>query len=147
MAKSLKMDFSKLREELNVAADIMGDAIQRGVEDVLDEWRADAVDVAPIAPSGGTLRRSISVGKVKRDGINVRGDITANAIEVAPRGKWAGRRFNYAYYIHEKDAGGKKLRTPGTEKKFLDVALDRKEKRWIDDIETEVRDALKGRGW
>jgi hypothetical protein len=141
MARSFEIDLSQFIADIEDAAEAIADGAKRGMHDALDEWKREATDLAPI--DKGTLRRSISVGEIEQNGLNMTAEISANATEKSR----SGRRFNYAYYIHEKDAGGKKLRTPGTEKKFLDVALDRNEAKWIRDIESEIKDEIKRKGW
>lgn len=140
MPRSLELDLTGFLRDLDVAAETIADAAKRGMHDALDDWKREAVDVAPI--DKGTLRRSIAVGEINGEGVNLTGEVVANAIE-----KSGGRRFNYAYYIHEKDAGGKKLRTPGTEKKFLDIPAEKHGDEWLRNIENEIADELKRKGW
>lgn len=141
MARSLEIDVSRFTQALEDAAAAIADGAKRGMHDALDDWKRKATDIAPIDKS--TLRRSITIGEINQNGLSMEGDISANATEQSR----SGRRFNYAYYIHEQDAGGKTLRVPGTEKQFLDVALQRNERKWIDGIEREIEDELRRRGW
>lgn len=141
MARNFELDLTRFLHAVDDAAEAIADGAKRGMHDALDEWKRVATDLAPIHKT--TLRRSITVGEINGDGLDLTGEITANAIEKSRSGK----RFNYAYYIHEKDAGGKKLRVPGTEKKFLDVALERNQDGWMRDIESEIDDELKRKGW
>jgi hypothetical protein len=108
---------------------------------VLNEWRADAVDIAPLEE--GILRSTITVGEIVGSGINLEGSVSANATVKTK----SGRRFNYAYYIHEANAGGKQLRTPGTVKRFLEVAAKKNEAKWQTDIEREIQVSLREQGW
>lgn len=140
MAKSFEIDLASLLRGLDVAIESVADGAKRGMHGALDDWQAKARDLAPIDKT--TLRRSISVGEIEQSGANLSGEITANATEV--HGK---KRFNYAYYIHENNAGGKSLRVPGTEKQFLDVALEQNDKKWIRGIETEIKEEIKRKGW
>ncbi|MCM3784317.1 HK97 gp10 family phage protein [Neobacillus mesonae] len=140
MAFSLEFDISKLMRALDGADEFIADATVRGMHDALDEWKRESVDIAPIDKS--TLRRSITTSDIKREGDGYVGEISANATERGRKG-----RFNYAYYIHEEDAGGKSLRTPGTEKKFLDIPAQKHGDKWMRDIENEIEDEFKARGW
>jgi len=104
------------------------DATARGM------LNAESVDAAPIDTSN--LRRQITA-EVFTEGDSTGVEITANATR-------GSRRFNYAYYIHEEDAGGANV---NGEKKFLDKpALDNKEK-WADWIEREIESELRRAGW
>lgn len=105
-----------------------------GLTDVKNDWKAESVDIAPIDTSN--LRQQIAA-EVFTEGNDAGVEITANATR-------GSRRFNYAYYIHEEDAGGANV---NGEKKFLDKpALDNKEK-WADWIEREIESELRRAGW
>ncbi|MCD9024317.1 HK97 gp10 family phage protein [Cohnella silvisoli] len=136
-----ELDLSKFASMFDSAAEVIEKAARTGMHDALDEWKADAVDVAPIEE--GTLRQTISVGDINGAGLNLSGSVSANAV-VKSR---SGRRFNYAYYIHEANAGDKRLRTPGTVKRFLEVPLKKNEAKWQADIEREIQTGLDGAGW
>ncbi|CAM2951617.1 HK97 gp10 family phage protein [Paenibacillus sediminis] len=140
MAEALEFDVSALLRLVDGSADVIEEAAKRGMHDALDAWKRESVDIAPL--DEGTLRRSITVGEIERNGNEFTGEITANAVVQSSKG-----RFNYAYYIHEEDAGGKSLRAPGTEKKFLDIPAQQNGKKWLADIENEIKSELKGMGW
>lgn len=141
MSRGFDIDLRRLQRALNEAPESILRGAIRGMHDVLDEWKAESVDIAPIDTS--TLRRSILPSRIRRlRGLNLVADITANAIEVTRRG-----RFNYAYYIHEQNAGGKRLRTPGTVKKFLEVPLEQNDEKWVRHIENEIHAELRRDGW
>lgn len=141
MSLSFEFDLSKLTDLIEKSPEVAAKAARIGLHDALDEWKADSVDIAPL--DEGTLRRAITVGDIEQSGgLNMSGEISANATVQSKRG-----RFNYAYYIHEEDAGGKNLITPGTEKKFLEIPGKKNEKRWADNIEKEIRDGLDKAGW
>lgn len=142
MVRDFELDLSRFTRALNDAADTIADGAKRGMHDVLDEWRVKAIDVAPLEKS--TLRRSFGKNEVSGEGLDITGEFTVNTTEKSKR---TGKRFNYAYYIHEKDAGGKKLRHPGTVKKFLDEPLKQNEGKWLKDIEDEIESELKRKGW
>lgn len=141
MALSFDFDISQLAELIEKSPEIAAEAARLGMHDVLDAWKADAVDVAPI--DEGTLRRTITVGEIEGTGANLTGSISANAVVKTK----SGQRFNYAYYIHEEDAGGKNLRTLGTVKQFLDEPAKKNERKWQRHIEDEIKSGLEGAGW
>jgi len=139
--KSLELDISRFIHALEDAVETVADAAKRGMHDALDEWKAESVDVAPIDKS--TLRRSIHVGEISGDGANLTGEVVANAIESNK-----GRRFNYAYYLHEVAPGkGINTRTPGTTLKFLDQPAEKHGDKWLREIEAEIESELKRKGW
>ncbi|MGF9711626.1 HK97 gp10 family phage protein [Paenibacillus naphthalenovorans] len=151
MARSLEIDMSAFVKALEQAPEIVGEAAKRGLHDALDEWKRESTDLAPLSKGGGTLRRGIST-EVNGAGLDLSGEITAVAVEVAERGKWAGRRFNYAYYIHEVHPNkfGKTFKRPstsGTIPEFLDKPADDNGEKWVRDIESEIKDELKRKGW
>lgn len=133
------LDMEKYSEALDKAADTISEGLERGLWYGLATWRAEAVDLAPI--DKGTLRRSIW-SYVEGDGMDLTGEIGANATS-----KTKGKRFNYAYYIHENGAGGKKLRQSWAEKKFLDVSFERHKSAILGEIEYGIDEALRKQGW
>jgi hypothetical protein len=142
MTISFEFNLDKFAAALEKAPDIIGQAARTGMHDALDEWKADAVDIAPI--DEGTLRRSITVGEIEGSGLSIEGSVSANATVKSKSG-----RFNYAYYIHEgfMRADGKKLRAPGTVEEFIDVPAKKNEAKWQSGIEREVQDGLDKAGW
>ncbi|EMT54716.1 hypothetical protein I532_03890 [Brevibacillus borstelensis AK1] len=140
MARELTIDFSKFAEALEKVPETVFKAAKRGMHDALDEWRQEAVDIAPL--DKGTLRRGIDT-RIEGDGLDMVGEVTAIAIEDSP--KWP--RFNYAYYLHEVKGKITNPTTPGTEAKFLDLPAKENEKKWVREIENEIRRELKKDGW
>lgn len=140
MALSFDFDISRLAELIEKSPEVAAEAARTGMHDVLDAWEREAVDVAPI--DEGTLRKTITVEQIEGTGANLTGSISANAVVKSRSG-----RFNYAYYIHEEDAGGKKLRTPGTVKQFLDEPAKKNERKWQQHIEDEIQSGLERAGW
>jgi len=134
MAGEFYFDSGLMSQALARSIDATARGLQNGLTDVKNDWKAESVDAAPIDTSN--LRQQI-VAEVFTEGTGSGVEITANATR-------GSRRFNYAYYIHEENAGGANV---NGEKKFLDKpAQDNKEKwaRWIEDeIESELRRA----GW
>ena len=126
---SIRVDLNSLHQLLRSSADSVEQGAKAGLEDIRDEWVADAVDIAPL--DKGALRAAID-GQV--DGLTV--TVMGNALQ---------GDFNYGYYIHELNAGGKSLKHPGTEKKFLDNSFD--EKKFEKILEDEIQRRLKGAGW
>lgn len=136
---SLDLDFDKFMKSVELSKEAVMEGAKTGMHDALDRWQADAIDVAPL--DKGTLRQSIKQEKVKIEDGEIVGGLSANAIEVSRSG-----RFNYAYYIHEKDAGGKSLRHPGTVKKFLEDPLRRNENKYAGLVEKQIEAEIKRRG-
>ena len=144
MTKEFELDLSKFQQALKKAPEIMYEAAKTGMHDALDDWVVQAKDVAPIAPKhGGTLRRGIKSEGVKEEENELIGEVSSVAIERDKK----GNDFNYAYYIHELDAGGKQLRTPGTVKKYLDESAKQHQDKWMQWIEEEIEKSLKDAGW
>lgn len=139
MEISFDLDFGRFLKAIEESPEAVMDGAKRGMHDVLDDWQAEAIDIAPL--DKGTLRRSITQQPLDVSNGEIIGEITANAIEVSKKG-----RFNYAYYIHEMDAGGKDLRHPGTEKKFLEVPAKRNEKKYAGLVEDQIAEELKRKG-
>lgn len=131
--------------EFYFESDIMARAIERsidatargmlnGLTDVKNDWKAESVDAAPIDTSN--LRQQI-VAEVFTEGTGPGVEITANATR-------GSRRFNYAYYIHEEDAGGANV---NGEKKFLDRPAQQNQEKWARWIEEEIGSELRRAGW
>lgn len=136
---SFTLDLGKLLKAVRQSPEAAGRGAKLALGDIKDDWVRGAVDLAPIDSSN--LRRQIK-GTTGGIGLNKYVEVEANATQDT-----GGKRFNYAYYIHEQNAGGRTLRLAGAEKKFLDAALERRKaeyKRWLEeDIKAELRKA----GW
>lgn len=128
---SFGRDISRLITALQEMPDAVKVGGERALSDIKDDWILEARDVAPL--DTGNLRRQMD-GEIENNELVV----SANAVNA--------NHFNYAYYIHEQDAGGKSLRMPGTVKKFLDKSAAERTEDWLDWIEDEVGDELKRRG-
>lgn len=134
MAGEFYFESNGLAQAMERSIDATARGMMNGLTDVKNDWKAESVDIAPIDTSN--LRQQIAA-EVFTEGDNTGVEITANATR-------GSRRFNYAYYIHEEDAGGANV---NGEKKFLDKpALDNKEK-WADWIEREIESELRRAGW
>ncbi|RDV27778.1 hypothetical protein [Lysinibacillus capsici] len=105
-----------------------------GLTDVKNDWKAESIDIAPIDTSN--LRQQIAA-EVFTEGNEKGVEISANATRGA-------RRFNYAYYIHEEDAGGANV---NGEKKFLDKPAQNNKEKWAEWIEREIESELRRAGW
>lgn len=137
MGSEFYFDSDALSKALEKSVDATARGLLNGLTDVKNDWKAESVDIAPIAEKlGGTLRRSIEA-EVFSEGDSVGVEITANAT----RGP---KRFNYAYYIHEEDAGGKNV---SGEKKFLDKPALQSQEKWAKWIEGELESELRKAGW
>lgn len=138
---SFDIDWGPLRQALRNAPDVVGRGAIRALDAIKDDWVMEARDIAPIDPiQGGNLRRQIK-GKVEKSGLDSSIMVTGNAVN---RSSGSGR-FNYGYYIHELNAGGDQLQTPGTEKKFLEKSVD--ERRWERYLVNKVLTKLRRLGW
>jgi len=131
--------------EFYFESDVMARAIERsidatargmlnGLTDIKNEWKAESVDAAPIDTSN--LRQQIAA-EVFTEGTESGVEITANATR-------GSRRFNYAYYIHEENAGGANI---SGEKKFLDKPAQNSKEKWAGWIEREIELELRRDGW
>lgn len=143
MSKNFEINLDKFANKIVAAGDTIGIGVKIGMQDVLDDWKRESTDLAPLSEHGGTLRKSIFTELEVGKGLNVKGTITANATE---KSKGYGR-FNYAYYIHEIGGEIKNPTTPGTIDKFLDKPAEDNEDRWLGIIEDEIEDQLRKDGW
>jgi hypothetical protein len=139
MAMSFELDMSKLRRAISQSPEAAGNGAKQALGDIKDDWVRQSRDVAPL--DTGNLRRQIH-GEVKESGLGGQVVVSAPAMS-----KWKGRPFNYAYYIHEENAGGKSLQTPGTVKKFFDESGKEQEAKWQRWLEDDVEAELKRKGW
>lgn len=133
------LDMSKFKRAMQQTPQAVGRGAQVALRDIKDDWVRGAVDIAPLDKAN--LRRQIN-GKTGGTGLDRFVEIEANASQYT-----GGKRFNYAYYIHEKDAGGRTLKLSGAEKKFLDVALERRKVEYQRWLEEEIKAELKKLGW
>lgn len=138
MAINFSLDLSELKKAIDHSPELAGQGAQEALDAIKDDWVAEARDIAPL--DSGNLRKQIK-GQVQESGLNSSIMVTGNATN---RSK-SGGRFNYGYYIHELDAGGDELRTPGTEKQFLDKSVD--EKKWQGYLNKTVLAKLRKLGW
>jgi hypothetical protein len=118
---------------------------KNGIYDVLDEWKRESVDLAPL--KFGTLRRGIKAELISRGNETLTGQITATAVESN-----AGGRFDYAAYIHDvfpqkHGDSFKNPTTPGTIPRFIDVPLEENGAKWAAAIEREIQNTLRRRGF
>ena len=135
MADGLRVDMTTLNRALRnlPKAANRGSAIAMG--DIKRDWVREARDIAPLDTSN--LRRQIQSEQFSPE--------KNGYIEIRANAKNGG--FNYGYYIHEMNAGGKNLRTSGTEKKFLDVSAESREDDWKRWLEEEIEKELRREGW
>lgn len=140
--RHLELDLSRFADKLSKAGNTIRKGVKVGMHDVLDDWKREATDLAPLSESGGTLRKSITT-ELSIGGDTFEGVITANATE---KSKNYGR-FNYAYYIHEIGGEIKNPTTPGTIDKFIDKPADENDDRWLKLVEQEIEKQLRKDGW
>lgn len=134
MGSEFYFDTEALSKALEKSIDATARGLLNGLTDVKNDWKAESVDIAPLDTSN--LRRQIKA-EVFTEGDGAGVEITANATRGA-------KRFNYAYYIHEEDAGGKNV---SGEKKFLDKPAQRNQDKWAKWIEGELESELRKAGW
>lgn len=120
--------------------DAIDDGARTGTHDVMDDWKRQATDLAPLKT--GDLRRGIETD-VAHNGKTWTGEISSTAITV--RG---GRRFDYATYIHDTfpekyGESFKKPTTAGTIPRYLAVPAEENEAEWARMFEAEIKAALK----
>lgn len=137
MAKDFDIDMSAFIKAIESMPEQVGKGAQNGMERIKDDWVKVSQGVAP--KDTGNLQDLIT-GEVRGQGtrsfIEVHGDAHASK---------GGDSFNYAYYIHEQNAGGKSLRTeknPRAIKKFLDKPAEQNLDKWKGWMEEEFRNAL-----
>jgi hypothetical protein len=132
-----RLDLSELRRAIRYSSQYAGEAAEEALDEIKDDWVMEARDLAPI--DSGNLRQQIK-GRVQESGLDSSIMVTANARNSSDNGT-----FNYGYYIHELDAGSDLLRTPGTEKKFLEKSVD--EQKYQRHLVRKVKDKLRSLGW
>lgn len=124
--------------------DAIDEGSRIGTGDVLDEWKREATDLAPM--EFGTLRRNIKTEITDR-GKTIDGNISASVIETRN-----GRRFDYAAYLHDDypKQHGESFANPttaGTIPRFIDKPLEDNAEKWAADIEREIQSTLRRRGF
>jgi hypothetical protein len=137
MAKQFELDTSGLERLFAKSPHLAAIGAKRGLHDSLDDWVREARDIAPL--DKGTLRRGIKSEGVDGSGLNLVGEVSSVAVESSKAG-----RFNYAYYIHELDAGGKSV---NGEKQYLDKPAEENKAKWSRWIEEEIEEELLKGGW
>ncbi|QDX93635.1 HK97 gp10 family phage protein [Brevibacillus laterosporus] len=122
----------------------MGRGAKRGMHDVLDEWKVEAVDLAPL--DKGLLRRGIHT-KVTGKSANLTATIQSSAVESSN-----GQRFDYAYYLHNvyPEKYGDSFQnptTPGTIPNYLEKPAEENKERWKQMIEDEIKAEMSRAGY
>jgi hypothetical protein len=140
MARDFEINIAGLERLMRMSPEAAGRGAKRGLHDALDDWKSEATDIAPISPGGGTLRRGIKAEGVKGSGLDMKAEISSTAIEESN-----GGRFNYAYYIHELNAGGANVSSG--EKKYLDKSAEVNKAKWMRWVEEEIQKELRREGW
>lgn len=137
MAKDFELDMSAFIKAMEQLPEKVGQGAQNGLEKIKDDWVKEAQHVAP--EDTGNLHDLIT-GEVRGQGANGFIEVAGNAHSMK-----GGDHFNYAYYIHEQNAGGKSLRTdknPNAIKKFLDQPAEDNLDKWQGWMEDEFKKAL-----
>lgn len=142
MARRISLDLSALVNLIQRSPEAAGRGAHRAMVDIKDDWVLKARNIAPL--DSGNLRQQIS-GEVEGRGLGSEVIVTGNATSRSA----GGQRFNYGYYIHEGHmrADGKQLRHPGTEEEFLDKAAEQNKQRYLDKLESGIREQLEREGW
>lgn len=129
-------NFTLDTREFDRAIRLSPQAVNRAAAKVLGEiredWVREAVDIAPI--DTGNLRQTIEA-EVLNAGSKGSVEIRGNAIR---------NQFNYGYYIHEQNAGGRSV--SGT-KEFLRVSAEENLDKWSGWLNDEIERELRGVGW
>lgn len=141
MSAEFELDISAFIKAMEKSAEAVNAGAKQGLTDIKDDWVRGAVDIAPV--DSGNLRKQIN-GKVGGMGADGFVEIQANATSDT-----GGKRFNYAYYIHEGHmrADGKSLRTPGTEEEFLKKSMEKRQDDYQKWLEEEIQAELQKAGW
>ncbi|MGE7843884.1 hypothetical protein ACQKNX_24260 [Lysinibacillus sp. NPDC093712] len=134
MAGEIYFNSDIMSQAMARSVDATARGLRNGLTDVKNDWKAESVDAAPIDTSN--LRQQITA-EVFTEGSGPGVEISANATR-------GSRRFNYAFYIHEEDAGGANV---NGEKKFLDRPAQQNQEKWARWIEEEVGSELRRAGW
>lgn len=134
-----RFNLNKLRRAIEHSPAAAGRGANRALGDIKRDWVREARDIAPLDKNN--LRKQIQAD-VFNPGTNGYIEIEANATQDT-----GGKRFNYAYYIHEQDAGGKSLLTSGTEKKFLDKSAESQKSEWLTWLTDDIKAELRKEGW
>jgi hypothetical protein len=133
MAQNFELDVSGLRQLMARSPQAAAKGGKKGLHKSLDDWVIQAKDIAPI--DKGILRGGIKSGGVKQSGQVIEAKIKSIAME---------KNFDYAYYIHELDAGGKNV---GGVHQYLDKSAEANKDEWLRWIEQEIRNELNNAGW
>lgn len=134
------LDSRRFRQALQQLPNVVAVGAKRGLIDVKNDWVRESVDVAPI--DSANLRRQIHGTVEMESGANGFVEVEGNATQ-----ETGGKRFNYGWWIHEENAGGKSLKYPLAEKKFLDKPAEQNERKWLGWIQEEIDEEIKKAGW
>jgi len=132
-----ELDLSKFMQAIQDMPDKVGKGAQVGLKRIKEDWVDGAQDVAP--EDTGNLHDLIT-GEVRGQG--TRGFVEVQGNAHAMKG---GDHFNYAYYIHELNAGGKSLKldkNPKAVKKFLDKPANDNTDKWQGWMNDEIEKSL-----
>lgn len=135
MAQSFQLEFDdrELKKALNKTPDVVGKYMVQEMKEIRNDWRAKATDLAPIDSTN--LRRRFGT-RISGSLLNVEVGVSSNAYS---------DDFNYAYYIHEHNNGGKGVRSGVND--YLDTAGEESQSRWQSWLESALKKAIKEVGW
>ena len=135
MTQSFQLEFDdrELKNALNKTPSIVGKLMEREMKEIRNDWRKQARDLAPI--DSNNLRRRMGV-QFKGSLLNVEVGVSSNADSDG---------FNYAYYIHELNNGGKGVKSGVA--KYLDTAGEESQAKWQTWLESALKRAIEEAGW
>lgn len=139
MAADFRIDMRQFDAAMHRSPGAVNAGARIALGDIKNDWVAKSRDIAPLDTSN--LRRQITAA-VFDPGASGYIEIEGNATQGG-----GGGRFNYGYWIHEENAGGRSLLTPGTEKKFLDKSAEAQIDDWTQWLEDEIKSELRKAGW
>lgn len=131
--KVFQIDTSKFDSAIKKTLKAVEPELNDLMTDIKDNWLKTSRDIAPI--DTGLLRREID------------GNVTSSHTEfvVKMNSKAMKDKFNYAYYIHERNAGGKSLKQG--RKKYLTESVDSQMPTWNKWANSTLESIKKRGGW
>ena len=130
MSSDFKIDSRKLERALRRSPRVAGAKVSGTMDEIKQDWVKESRDVAPI--DSGNLRRQLR-GSKKGELLDTTVTVNGNA------GTSIGSGFNYGLYIHEYNAGGKRVKG---EKKYLDVPAEQNKDKWAKWLEDSIKRSL-----
>ena len=133
---NFELDLREFERAIQQASSVVARGAKRGLDDIRDDWLDRSETVTPVDTTH--LKRQTE-GEVEGNALNNMRVILRNDAQ-------SDDGFNYAYYIHEEDFGGKTPRN-GKLKKFLDQPLEENIGRYENKLQSEIEEELRRQGW